>query len=69
MAYDEKVDIWSLGVLTYEFLTGEAPFEDASNMTTRRIARAGVKAPSYVSPEATEVIERVSSHQHLRQSK
>jgi serine/threonine protein kinase len=28
--YDEKVDIWSLGVLIYEMAVGRAPFECAS---------------------------------------
>lgn len=27
-AYDEKVDLWCLGVLAYEFLCGKPPFED-----------------------------------------
>lgn len=35
-SYDERVDLWSLGVLMYEFLVGEAPFEDTFVMTTRR---------------------------------
>ena len=25
--YDEKVDIWQLGVMTYELLSGNCPFE------------------------------------------
>ncbi|KAI0395302.1 Pkinase-domain-containing protein, partial [Xylariaceae sp. FL0594] len=57
--YNEKVDLWSLGVLTYEFLVGEAPFEDTPVMTQRRIARADMTIPSWVSPEARDLIKRV----------
>ncbi|KAJ4405539.1 spindle assembly checkpoint kinase [Gnomoniopsis sp. IMI 355080] len=57
--YDEKVDLWSLGVLTYEFLVGEAPFEDTPVMTHRRIARADMTIPSFVSPEARDLIKRL----------
>lgn len=57
--YNEKVDLWSLGVLTYEFLVGEAPFEDTPVMTQRRIARADMNVPSFVSPEAKDLIKRV----------
>ena len=59
--YDEKVDLWSLGVLTYEFLVGEAPFEDTPVMTHRRIARAEMTVPSFVSPEATDLIKSVGN--------
>lgn len=59
-SYDEKVDLWSLGVLAYEFLVGEAPFEDTPIMTTNRIARGDVKVPPFVSTEATDLIKRVS---------
>lgn len=57
--YDEKVDLWSLGVLTYEFLVGEAPFEDTPVMTQRRIARADMSIPKFVSPEAADLIKKV----------
>lgn len=60
--YSEKVDLWSLGVLTYEFLVGQAPFEDTPVQTHRRIARADMTVPSFVSKEAKDLIKRVSSH-------
>ncbi|KAG8156849.1 hypothetical protein KVR01_013262 [Diaporthe batatas] len=58
-SYDEKVDLWSLGVLMYEFLVGEAPFEDSFVMTTRRIARADMTIPSFVSAEARDLIQKL----------
>ncbi|KAI1111564.1 kinase-like domain-containing protein [Nemania sp. NC0429] len=58
-SYNEKVDLWSLGVLTYEFLVGEAPFEDTPVMTQRRIARADMSIPSFVSPEARDLIKKL----------
>ncbi|EOO04382.1 putative aur protein kinase protein [Phaeoacremonium minimum UCRPA7] len=58
-SYDEKVDLWSLGVLTYEFLVGEAPFEDTPVMTQRRIARADMTIPSFVSPEARDLVKKL----------
>lgn len=41
-----KVDLWSLGVLTYEFLVGKPPFEaESNNETYKRITRVDVKYP------------------------
>ncbi|CCU81263.1 serine/threonine protein kinase (Ark1)/serine/threonine-protein kinase/aurora kinase A [Blumeria hordei DH14] len=57
--YTEKVDLWSLGVLMYEFLVGEAPFEDTPVMTQRRIARGEMTVPSFVSTEAKDLIKRL----------
>ncbi|CAM1505546.1 Fc.00g111830.m01.CDS01 [Cosmosporella sp. VM-42] len=57
--YNEKVDLWSLGVLTYEFLVGEAPFEDTPVMTQRRIARADMSIPTWVSAEASDLIKKL----------
>jgi serine/threonine protein kinase len=32
--HSEKVDYWALGVLTYEFLIGNPPFEDRSSVNS-----------------------------------
>ena len=38
--YIVQVDLWSLGVLTYEFLVGKPPFEaESNNDTYRRITK------------------------------
>ncbi|KAL2809074.1 kinase-like domain-containing protein [Aspergillus granulosus] len=57
--YDEKVDLWALGVLTYEFLVGRAPFEDTPTMTQRRIAKGDMTIPSSISSEATDLIKKL----------
>jgi aurora kinase len=67
--YNEKVDLWSLGVLAYEFLVGEAPFEDTQVMTQRKIARGEFTVPSFVSSEAKDLIKRVSLRASICQIK
>merc|ERR1711881_209898 len=58
--HDEKVDLWSLGVLTYEFLVGKPPFEaENNNETYRRITRVDLKYPPHVSTEAKDLISRL----------
>ncbi|KAF2623690.1 serine/threonine-protein kinase-like protein [Macroventuria anomochaeta] len=57
--YTEKVDLWSLGVLTYEFLVGEAPFEDTQVMTQRKIVRGEYTVPGFVSAEAKDLIKQL----------
>ncbi|BFZ60408.1 spindle assembly checkpoint kinase [Saitoella coloradoensis] len=55
------VDLWSLGVLTYEFLVGNPPFEDLNGYaaTYKRIAKVDLKIPDYVSPEAKDLITKL----------
>ncbi|KAL1925498.1 uncharacterized protein VTP21DRAFT_381 [Calcarisporiella thermophila] len=62
--HNEKVDLWSLGVLCYEFLVGVPPFEDLSGQTAtyKRIARVDLKIPDYVSPEAKDLITKLLQH-------
>lgn len=46
-AHDNTVDIWSLGVLAYEFLVGVPPFEaEGHDATYRRISRVDLRWPS-----------------------
>jgi len=58
--HSKKVDLWALGVLTYEFLCGAPPFESSGNNATyKRIAKVDLHVPSSVSPEAKDLIERL----------
>jgi serine/threonine protein kinase len=58
------VDLWCLGVLCYEFLVGEAPFEDSRGFqeTYRRISRVDFQLPEHVSPEAQDLIRNLLQH-------
>ena len=54
------MDLWSLGVLTYEFLVGKPPFEtESNNETYKKITRVDVKYPAHVSTEAKDLISRL----------
>jgi len=58
--HDEKVDLWSLGVLTYEFLVGKPPFEaESNNDTYRRITKVDLRFPAHLSTEAKDLISRL----------
>lgn len=59
--HGEKVDHWALGVLSYEFLVGNPPFEDRSstNNTYRRIAKVDLKFPAVISSDARDLIAKL----------
>ncbi|CAG8828621.1 6315_t:CDS:1, partial [Dentiscutata erythropus] len=51
--HDEKIDLWSLGVLCYELLTGTALFEETGHTTIyKRIAKVEFTLPDHLSFEA-----------------
>ncbi|WFD30686.1 non-specific serine/threonine protein kinase [Malassezia sp. CBS 17886] len=52
------VDLWALGVLTYEFLEGIPPFEELSgaSLTYKRIAAVDVHIPVHFSEEAKDLV-------------
>ncbi|XP_029287315.1 aurora kinase A [Cottoperca gobio] len=63
--HDEKVDLWSLGVLCYEFLVGKPPFETKSHEETyRKISRVEYTYPaqSNISDGAKDLVARLLKH-------
>ncbi|TRY62694.1 hypothetical protein TCAL_03558 [Tigriopus californicus] len=59
-SHDEKVDLWSLGILCYEFLVGKPPFETNSHTETyKRITNVDIIWPSFVSSGARDLITKL----------
>ncbi|XP_041986042.1 ribosomal protein S6 kinase alpha-4-like isoform X2 [Aricia agestis] len=62
--HDIAVDWWSVGVLTYELLTGASPFtvegeKNTQQEITKRIVRCSYPVPNDVSPEVQDFIKRL----------
>ena len=58
--HDEKVDLWSLGVLCYELLVGKPPFETPTHDGTyQKITKVEYKCPSSMNPDAVDLISRL----------
>eukprot|EP00033_Pygsuia_biforma_P004355 GCRY01004774.1.p1 GENE.GCRY01004774.1~~GCRY01004774.1.p1 ORF type:complete len:378 (+),score=75.00 GCRY01004774.1:188-1321(+) len=58
--HDKSVDIWSLGVLMYEFLVGHPPFETEGHAATyRRIREVQYSFPEHIPTDARDLIQRL----------
>ena len=58
--HDANVDVWSLGVLMYEFLVGTPPFEaEGHSATYRRISRVDLRFPKGLAEDAKDLILRL----------
>lgn len=55
--YDEKIDLWSVGILGYEMLTGKIPFDIKTEKDLSQIVTAKVVYPSNLSSEAVSFLE------------
>jgi serine/threonine protein kinase len=61
--HDARVDVWSLGVMLYEFLVGGAAFyEPSQNESSMRIRNVDLRFPPSVSPLAQNLIRRFLQH-------
>ncbi|KAJ8660091.1 hypothetical protein O0I10_004320 [Lichtheimia ornata] len=59
--HNEKVDLWSLGVLLYEMICGTPPFEEPEGYqaTYRRIVNVDLHIPNFVSSDAADLIRKL----------
>lgn len=58
--YDIYVDHWCLGILCYEFLTGQPPFLSSSQQETyAKIKTISMQWPEQITPGAKDLISKV----------
>jgi len=58
--HNQMVDVWSLGILMYEFLVGSPPFEaQGHHETYKKISKVDIAYPPHITPEARDLISRL----------
>lgn len=58
--YDHTIDIWCIGVLAYEFLCGNPPFDSTDQrVTMQKIQERAITFPNHMSRDACDFIDQI----------
>ena len=59
-SHNQKVDLWCLGILCYEFCVGKPPFESQTHQQTySKIKLVDIKFPEFLSKEVIDLITKL----------
>lgn len=67
--YDEKVDLWALGILGFELITGTIPFQIVTERDLSKIVNSKIVYPNWLSPLMVSFLqELLNKNPHHRAS-